>query len=124
MNNDHYLPDKPLSDGLVLLRGKGGEACTNVKHHIERHSPDGFEWGYAGSGPLELSLNIVEEILHDMNYRGARVQFDTGSCFLLTSNLYKQFCEKFIEPANKAGDFIDYQDLYIWVDYHMSLTTA
>ncbi len=27
--------------------------------HIERHSPDGFEWGYAGSGPADLALSIL-----------------------------------------------------------------
>jgi hypothetical protein len=25
------------------------------------HSPDGFEWGYAGSGPAQLALAIVLE---------------------------------------------------------------
>lgn len=30
----------------------------NLQHHI-RHSPDGFEWGYGGSGPAELARCIL-----------------------------------------------------------------
>lgn len=29
--------------------------------HIERHSPDGFEWGYNGSGPADLALSILND---------------------------------------------------------------
>lgn len=27
--------------------------------HVVYHSPDGFEWGYAGSGPHDLALSIL-----------------------------------------------------------------
>jgi hypothetical protein len=27
--------------------------------HVERHSPDGFNWGYGGSGPADLALSIL-----------------------------------------------------------------
>jgi hypothetical protein len=29
--------------------------------HIPFHSPDGFEWGYAGSGPADLALAILAD---------------------------------------------------------------
>jgi hypothetical protein len=32
--------------------------------HIERHSPDGFQWGYGGSGPADLALSIM---VHHLN---------------------------------------------------------
>lgn len=28
-------------------------------HQYVRHSPDGFQWGYAGSGPSDLALAIL-----------------------------------------------------------------
>jgi hypothetical protein len=34
-------------------------ASTNFPHVLVFHSPDGFEWGYAGSGPAETALNIL-----------------------------------------------------------------
>ena len=44
--------------------------------HIVRHSPDGFEWGYGGSGPADLALSIVADHLgyvpHPMVYQGVK----------------------------------------------------
>jgi hypothetical protein len=31
--------------------------------HVVRHSPTGFEWGYGGSGPADLALSIVCDVL-------------------------------------------------------------
>ena len=31
--------------------------------HRVRHSPDGFEWGYGGSGPADLALSILWDFL-------------------------------------------------------------
>jgi hypothetical protein len=28
-------------------------------YHVVRHSLEGFEWGYVGSGPLDLALSIL-----------------------------------------------------------------
>ncbi len=32
--------------------------------HCIYHSPDGFEWGYGGSGPADLALSILNDYLH------------------------------------------------------------
>jgi len=29
--------------------------------HVVRHSPDGFEWGYGGSGPADLALSLLTD---------------------------------------------------------------
>lgn len=42
---------------ITLFRDK--EAKVNIKRKICAHSPDGFEWGYLGSGPADLALNIL-----------------------------------------------------------------
>ena len=33
-----------------------------LRHQV-RHSPTGFEWGYLGSGPADLALNILWNFL-------------------------------------------------------------
>jgi hypothetical protein len=33
--------------------------------HFVKHSPDGFEWGYAGSGPSDLSLAILADYFQE-----------------------------------------------------------
>ena len=48
----------PAGRDIVLTRGPDGPR-VNVPHRWVYHSPDGFEWGYEGSGPAELALNIL-----------------------------------------------------------------
>jgi len=33
--------------------------------HIIRHSPDGFQWGYGGSGPSDTALGILTDCAPD-----------------------------------------------------------
>ena len=33
----------------------------NPRHDLWNHSPDGFEWGYGGSGPAQLALAILAD---------------------------------------------------------------
>jgi hypothetical protein len=43
--------------GVVDDRASGRRPLA----HISYHSPDGFEWGYAGSGPADLALAILAD---------------------------------------------------------------
>ncbi len=40
-----------------------GEIRIGTLQHLVRHSPDGFEWGYGGSGPADLARSIVGDLL-------------------------------------------------------------
>lgn len=33
--------------------------------HIVEHSPTGFSWGFGGSGPADLALSILADVLKD-----------------------------------------------------------
>ena len=41
---DRFVPGKRESEPLK---------------HYQRHSPDGFNWGYAGSGPADLAFSLL-----------------------------------------------------------------
>jgi len=49
---------------LVLVR-EDGKPDRQLKHlpyyQGQFHSPDGFEWGYVGSGPADLAYAILRE---------------------------------------------------------------
>lgn len=40
----------------------GTELLPDKSFRIRKHSPDGFAWGYSGSGPAQLSLAICLEL--------------------------------------------------------------
>lgn len=44
----------------VWLDGKKLDPARSQK--VRNHSPDGFNWGYAGSGPAQLALAIMLEL--------------------------------------------------------------
>lgn len=43
------------SGGRVTVDGDPLDKCLDIVNH----SPDGFSWGYSGSGPAQLSLAIM-----------------------------------------------------------------
>lgn len=47
----------------VAVEEEGG-LMRLLPHHV-RHSPDGFAWGYLGSGPSELARCILIDVLRD-----------------------------------------------------------
>lgn len=45
--------------GDIILKRIDNVPHININQEIIRHSPTGMEWGYAGSGPSDLALNIL-----------------------------------------------------------------
>jgi len=33
------------------------------RHDLHRHSPTGYDWGYPGSGPAQLALGLLSDVL-------------------------------------------------------------
>lgn len=50
-------------DGLCRVSFDGRP--LKPRHDLINHSPDGFEWGYGGSGPAQLALAICAHHLND-----------------------------------------------------------
>lgn len=104
----------PIEQG-VILRRENDQVITNVPHLVVHHSPDGFEFGYGGSGPADLALNIVEEVLDRMGYDGERMKCFDGMCFKLAFGLHQEFKRKFIAPADRNGEVIPYASIESWI---------
>jgi hypothetical protein len=70
---------KPTSLRLGLIAyEKDGSRVTNVPWRAICHSPDGFAWGYGGSGPTDFALNLAEAVLREIGYRGKREKVKPG----------------------------------------------
>lgn len=46
----------------VAEAGRQWQLDPGPSQKIWNHSPDGFEWGYAGSGPAQLALALLLEV--------------------------------------------------------------
>ena len=69
MNTYRGVPD-PHGAGTVTLNGQPLDPCNDIVNH----SPDGFNWGYGGSGPAQLALAMMcseygpDVALHPISY--------------------------------------------------------
>lgn len=62
------------ADGAhVDIVGDGPERPLPQCQEIANHSPDGFEWGYYGSGPAQLALALCFDALGGDQQRALRV---------------------------------------------------
>ena len=63
MINLMYFGEKNGKPGpqkvLVKVQYFNGGMVNEELEHIEKHSPDGFNWGYGGSGPADLAYAIL-----------------------------------------------------------------
>ena len=73
---------------------RAGEVCfLNPRHELENFSPDGFSWGYSGSGPAQLAIAMLMEVLGDWE----RVK-------LLWPRFHDHFVMKLPRNANWTAD--------------------
>jgi hypothetical protein len=87
------ITNKVSIDGKLLYPIKS-QAIIN-------HSPDGFSWGFAGSGPAQLALGILLELYGEE----------------IAKDLYQDFKDEIIANLAISGDFIiNIESVKVWVD--------
>lgn len=58
------FPDPRVDQrGKPIVELVRGDSLVPLQHRYQRHSPDGFEFGYGGSGPAECALNLLAEFI-------------------------------------------------------------
>lgn len=50
---------------MVRVIENGDSRTLPARLDLRNHSPTGFNWGYAGSGPAQLALAIVADVTND-----------------------------------------------------------
>lgn len=49
----------------VSVSSDAGVRPLAARYDLRNHSPDGFSWGYHGSGPSQLALALLADALED-----------------------------------------------------------
>lgn len=96
------------ASGVVVT--KDGEILSPLPSlEVINHSPDGFNWGYSGSGPAQLSLALLLDVLgdpelaqrHHQNFK-EEVVASFGDIWQITGDEIRQWLHK--EGANIGAD--------------------
>ena len=75
--------------------------------HVERHSPDGFNWGYAGSGPADLALSILTDFggrdFAELHYQKFKNDFiaPAGIELMITESMIEEWSHEAIKEVLK-----------------------
>lgn len=77
--------------------------ATNIPWRTVMHSPDGYEWGYAGSGPADFALNIL------LHYGVSPARAD---------ELHQSFKAAFVAGLPARGGHIAGGDIRQWIAHH------
>lgn len=79
-------------------------ACTYLdpepSQAVVNHSPDGFDWGYGGSGPAQLALAILLDLTDGEH---------------LAESLHQEFKSRFIAGAPKEGFHLAEDEIRNWI---------
>jgi len=85
---------------IICKREPGGPVVYGVGQNWVYHSPTGFAWGYGGSGPADLALNILLAVTKDR---------DTAWQY------HQDFKWDFIAPMPFEGGEIDVEEVKNWL---------
>ncbi|MAH47711.1 hypothetical protein CMI37_17960 [Candidatus Pacearchaeota archaeon] len=107
-------PHKTASDVEVITRDHLGHRILSPlpSQKLRNHSPDGFSWGYNGSGPAQLALAILfdatlNEDLALANYQDFKSQFVAtwGDNWCVLMSEIDEFLRqaRLDEDANESG---------------------
>lgn len=115
--------DVTLQDGLVLEREPRADKMdlvkTNVPHLVVHHSPTGFEWGYSGSGPADLALNVVHFFVEQMDLaetsQEQMVECFEGEVSRLAWDLHQPFQEEVIAEIGEEGTRLSANEIRQWI---------
>lgn len=113
-----YLPISLQEEGLVCQRLADGTAATNVPWWVKHHSPTGMEWGYAGSGPADLALNLAIELLRARGWQEAEtVQcWDGQPVWRAAYVLHQDLKWQIVAPLPQVGGTVSWATLTAWLD--------
>lgn len=50
---------------VVVVDGGKSVLSPEPSQDVVNHSPDGFNWGYSGSGPAQLALGLLLDVTGD-----------------------------------------------------------
>ena len=102
MTQWRYLATRSRGTGDILVqvlarKGEQWEQIGTVKH-VVRHSPDGVQMGYGGSGPADMALSILVHFFR----RSSKV--GEAEAIALAEPHYQAFKWAFVAPATERLD--------------------
>ncbi len=109
------LPWDPAMMDIRCERNDDG-AHFNIAQHVRHHSPTGMGWGYAGSGPADFALNILDRFLPVGADGWEGIQcWDKNMVSRMVWSLHQEFKFAFVASLPYAGGVIGGGQIRAWI---------
>lgn len=122
---EDLLPFDPMAGDVIVRRvpalgdSRGdpprGRVVTNVARTVVHHSPTGYEFGYGGSGPADLALNVLNLFVPPGADGLPPVRCYRHSASRTAWQLHQPFKWKFIGPLPEEGGVIPGALIRAWI---------
>lgn len=110
-----YFGRRDASGAITVGVAEDDQTVRDLRH-VEAHSPDGFEWGYGGSGPADLALSILADYFEGL-WEPELDHDKFANMVRIRSWAYHQsFKRDFIETAKPKGWEISEEDVDHWLE--------
>lgn len=94
---------------------RGGRAHVSIPRPLVHHSPDGYEWGYGGSGPADLALNILHLFLPPDCDAEDAVPLWRGRCSSMAWRWHQDFKRQYVAALPPEGGVIYAREIVAWI---------
>ncbi len=91
--------------GIVQVLDSDGMFRT-VDRSVVHHSPDGFNWGYCGSGPADLALEMMVRSFPLTAETKISYQLHRGRCSAMAWELHQLLKEALLAKLPYAGEIL------------------
>lgn len=102
--------------GLVCRRMADGQLAANLAQRVVWHSPTGFECGYGGSGPADLALNVLNELVPPRSDGCEPEPCFRGECSRTAARLHQDFKRAFIACMDSEGGTVPIETIRTWLE--------
>jgi len=114
-------PADALIAGVSCWRAPDGTAISSIPQRHMHYAPTGFDWGFGGSGPADLALNVLALFLPlAANVTGVALR-DGSSVSEATWALHQAFKYDLIATLPRAGGHLTAETIRAWITTHPTI---
>jgi hypothetical protein len=105
-------------EGVTCWRAPDGTARSSIPQRHVHYAPKGFDWGFGGSGPADLALNVLARFLPLAPEATGVALRDGSSVSEAAWALHHAFKYDLIATLPRAGGQITAKAIRAWITTH------
>jgi hypothetical protein len=114
-------PADALIAGMSCWRAPDGTAISSIPQRHVHYAPTGFDWGFGGSGPADLALNVLALFLPLAPDATGVALRDGSSVSEATWALHQAFKYDLIATLPRAGGHLTAETIRAWITTHPTI---